>query len=203
LLAYLPDPLKKLVPRRVRRFLLLHVFHANRRYANLLREPPRTYMESEILPWVRQHCSSVLFVGTAPYTYHYEQGFRRGQYTTIDVHPSTAAWGARAHIVSPIQEVDRHRARGSFDCVIMTGVFGFGVDKFDDMQATLRAVHQVLRPGGLLVLGWNTDKHLDPEALGLLASGFEAANQPPFPNRLPYGFPQTLVYDFYRRRPDA
>ncbi len=202
MLAYLPNSLKKLVPRRVRRFLLLHVFHANRRYANLIHGPTRLYMEREILPWVRQHCSKVLFVGTAPYTYHYEKGFRRGQYTTIDVHPSTAAWGARDHIVAPIQEIDRHRPRGCFDCVIMNGVFGFGVDKVEDMRAALGAVHTVLRPGGLLVLGWNTDKHVDPEALGLLAPGFGPADQPPFPNRLPYALPETLVYDFYRRRPD-
>ncbi len=202
MLAFVPDWLKRLVPRRVRRFLLLHVLHANRRYANLLKGPTRLYMEQEILPWVRRHCTSVLFVGTAPYTYHYEVGFRRGQYTTIDVHPSTAAWGARDHIVAPIQEIDRHRAKGYFDCVIMNGVFGFGVDRVEDMRAALRAVHEVLRPGGLFVLGWNTDKHEDPEALGLIAPYFEAANQPPFPNRLPYGLPETLVYDFYRRRPD-
>jgi hypothetical protein len=199
LLEYLPDWLKKLVPRRVRRFLLLLVFHANRQFADFVQGPTRLYMEHEILPWVRQNCSSVLFVGTAPYTCHYEKGFRAGQYTTIDAHPSTAAWGASDHIIAPIQEIARHRPRGHFDCVIMNGVFGFGVDSVSDMRAALLAVHEVLRPGGLLVLGWNTDKHEDPEALGLLAPYFAPANQPPFPNRLPYSLPETFVYDFYRR----
>ena len=65
-------------------------------------------LEREILPWVAAHFSRILFVGTASYTYHYEKLFRRGQYTTIDLHPSTAVWGARDHIVG-----DLRRRRGA------------------------------------------------------------------------------------------
>ncbi len=156
-------------------------------------------MEREILPWVRRNCSRVLFVGTAPYTYHYENGFHREQYTTIDMHPSTAVWGARHHIIAPIQEIGRHRRQGHFDCVIMNGVFGFGIDEAGDMRAAIEAIQEVLRPGGLLVVGWNTDKHPDPD--GLFAPYFAARERPPFPKRLAFDAPLTHVYDFYERRP--
>jgi len=157
-------------------------------------------MEREIQPWVVQRFSRVLFVGTASYTYHYERLFKPGQYTTLDLHPSTAVWGSRDHIMAPIEDINRYRAKGSFDCVILNGVFGFGVDKVEHMRAVLRELRDALQPNGLLVVGWNTDRHEDPEALGLYEPLFARNGDAPWTERR--RFPsETHVYDFYRRRP--
>lgn len=125
-------------------------------------------MEREILPWLAARCRRVLFVGAAPYTHHYERLFRPGQYTTIDVHSSTAVWGSRDHIVGPIQDINRRRPKGSFDGIVLNGVFGFGVDKIEDMSVVLKELHDALEPQGFLVVGRNTNLHDDPRGDGSL-----------------------------------
>jgi SAM-dependent methyltransferase len=191
---------KRLLPRPLLRFLLLRVVGVNRRYEQLLEAPSRICMEREILPWLARHCSHVLFVGTASYTYHYERLFKPGQYTTIDLHPSTAVWGSRDHIVAPIQDINRHRPKASFDCIVLNGVFGFGVDQLEDMRVVLRQLYEAMRPDGFLVVGWNTDLHQDPQVLGLYEPDFVPNRDAPWIERRRFP-PETHVYDFYRRRP--
>jgi SAM-dependent methyltransferase len=191
---------KRLLPKPIQRLLLIHVLHVNRRYSRLLNAASRLCLQDEILPWVRDRYASVLFVGTAAYTYHYEELFRPGQYTTMDVESVTAVWGAANHIVAPVQDINRHRPKGAFDCIVLNGVFGFGVDTVEEMRVVLRELHAVLRPGGFLVVGWNTDRHADPHALGLYRGLFVANEEPPWTERRRFP-PETHVYDFYRRCP--
>ncbi|SJZ47575.1 hypothetical protein SAMN02745126_01245 [Enhydrobacter aerosaccus] len=200
LFARLSPLAKRVVPRPILRFLLLHVLGVNRPYAELGNLASRRCLEGEILPWVGARYANVLFVGAAPYTHHYEKLFRRGQYTTLDSHPSTAVWGAADHIRAPVQDINRHRRPGSFDCVILNGVFGFGVDTVTDQRAVIEALHQAMRPGAFLVVGWNTDRHGDPEALGLFEPFFERNAEAPWAKRRTFAG-ETHVYDFYRRRP--
>ncbi len=193
---------KKVLPKPVLRFLLLHVRGVKRSYAYILAYPGRIFMERELLPWLRDNYRRILFVGAAPYTFHYEKLFRqdRAQYTTLDNHPSTAVWGAPTHIAAPIQDIALHRPKDFFDCIVFNGVFGFGVDRADDMRAAAKAMSEVLRPGGLLVVGWNTDLHADPEELGVLSPFFVRTDQTPWGRTRPY--PGELhVYDFYVKSP--
>ena len=90
---------RKLLPKWAQRFLLLKVLQTNRRYAKIHDAASRRCLERELLPWLAQHYSKILFVGTSSYTYHYEDQFRRGQYTTIDVQPRNAVWGGADHIL--------------------------------------------------------------------------------------------------------
>jgi hypothetical protein len=110
-------------------------------------------------------------------------------------------WGAPRHIVAPVQEIGRHRPQGFFDCIVLNGVFGFGTDEAAAMRAVVDAVEQVLAPGGLLVVGWNTDQHEDPEALGVFEASFVPCRTTPWPHRLRFSG-ETHVYDFYERRSD-
>ena len=152
------------------------------------------------MPWLAQRYRRILFVGTGSYTYHYEKQFRRDQYTTIDWQPRNAVWGVRDHITAPIEEIGRHRPSGFFDCIILNGIFGFGVDEVDHMRSVIKALHDALGPHGLLVVGWNTDLHADPEALGLYDPYFTPNTQEPWVKRRHFP-PETHVYDFYVRRP--
>jgi SAM-dependent methyltransferase len=104
--------------------------------------------------------------------------------------------------VAPIQDVRLHEAQCSFDCVILNGVFGFGVNDTDEMRTTVKAIHAVLRPGGLLVLGWNTSRHAPPDSLHVLEPFFSASGKPPWgaEKRFPS---ETHIYNFYTRQPDA
>lgn len=189
--------IKRLLPKWARRFLLLNVLHVNQRYARLLKAASRLFMQDEILPWVSSRYASILFVGAAPYTYHYEKLFRRNQYTTIDIDPVTAVWGAPRHVVAPVQDINRHRPAGHFDCVILNGVFGFGVDEVEDMRVVVKEVRKAMQPGGLLIVGWNTNLHADPETEGLYAGRFVPCDELPWTGRQHFP-PETHVYDFYK-----
>jgi hypothetical protein len=196
---FLFSPLaRRVLPKWLQRFLLLHILRINQRYAALYQAESRLCMERELLPWIRQHYSRVLFVGTSSYTYHYERLFPPGQYTTIEVQPRNAVWGAASHIVAPVEEIGRHRPAGSFDCIVLNGVFGFGVDDVDHMRTVIKALHEALAPQGLLVVGWNTNLHEDPQPL--LDPYFAPNTQEPWARRRTYALPETHVYDFYVRR---
>lgn len=188
---------KRILPRWVLRFVLVRIFRANRPYDLASRH----CLEDEILPWLAERYGRILFVGTQSYTWHYAKRFRPRQYTTIDRDPETAVWGARDHIVAAIEEIGRHRPQGFFDCVILNGVFGFGVDDAGHMRMVIKALHGALRPGGFLVVGWNTDRHADPVMLGVYDPCFTASNEEPWVQRRRFP-PETHVYDFYVRRPD-
>ena len=196
--------LKDLLPKPLRRWLLLRVIGVGRLSEGLDRLKSRRFLEDEVLPWLGQHAARILFVGTAPYTYRYEDLFaaRPGQFTTIDVNPAAAVWGAPDHIVGLIQEIGRWHPAGTFDGVVVNGVFGFGVDDPEAMRATIEAVHHVLKPGGLLVVGWNLDRHADPEGLGLYEGRFAPAEGLPWRRRMTFES-ETHVYDIYVRRPEV
>jgi hypothetical protein len=195
---------KRLLPKSVRRLILLHVLDVNREYNSLDDLPSRLFLEHEVLPWLRDRKARVLFVGTASYTYHYEKLFEHDPdlFVTIDSNPSVGVWGARKHIVAPIQDIGLHQPPCSFDCVVLNGVFGFGVDDLGAMRATVKAIHAILRPGGLLVLGWNTTRHAPPDTLHVLEPFFSAGAQPPWGVEKRFAS-ETHIYNFYTRQPGA
>ena len=193
---------KKLLPKEVKRFVLLHVLGGRRLKDHIRLRASRIFLDSKLLPWIAQHYSRVLFVGTAPYSYQAENLFLRGRehYTTIDPEVTAATWGAANHIMAPIQEIGRHRPGGHFDCIVFNGVFGFGVDDLESQRATVKVMHEALAPGGLLLVGWNTNLTPDLEVLGLFEPYFVHADGLPWPHRTCFPLPETHVYDFYKKR---
>ena len=195
---------KKFLPKAAKRFILLNLQGLGHRYVHLRSHPSRLFLEREILPWMGKRYSRVLFAGTAPYTCQFERLFRRSreQYTTIDPVHGTAVWGARNHILAPIQEIGQHRPKGYFDCIVFNGVFGFGIDDLDAQDDAIKALYEALAPNGLLLVGWNTNLLPDLEKLGLFEPYFTAAQGLPWPHRTSFPLPETHVYDFYTRKPD-
>jgi SAM-dependent methyltransferase len=98
---------------------------------------------------------SLLFVGTRWYTRHYAEGWGEKRFVTLDVDPAAARFGAQHHVTASAADVALHLAPGSFDAVIFNGVYGWGMNDADDVQRALLGFHQVLRPRGHLVFGWN------------------------------------------------
>ncbi|HTR86508.1 MAG TPA: class I SAM-dependent methyltransferase [Reyranella sp.] len=190
---------KRLLPRPIKRFLILRLTRPDEHYARLMRMPSRLYLQNEIMPWLGRNCRSVLFVGAGVYVRHFEKLFRRGEYMTIDREPAVAVWGARRHIVGSILDINRHMPKGSFDCVVLNGIFGFGVNEPADMRAVVRELHDALQPGGLLIVGWNTNLMDDPDALDIYAPYFVPNDRPPLNARRRFDLPETHVYDFYKR----
>jgi hypothetical protein len=194
---------KKLLPKSAKRFILLRFRGIHRRYDHLRSHPSRIFLEREILPWISQHYARVLFVGTAPYTHQFERLFHRSreQYTTIDPVRGTEIWGAHHHIVAPLQEIALHRPEGYFDCVVLNGIFGFGIDDPNGQREAIKVLFDTIAPGGLLLVGWNTNLMPDLEELGLFKPYFiDTVEGLPWPHRTRFPLPETHTYDFYTRR---
>ena len=203
--------LKALVPKGLHRFVLLRVVGMNDQYEQMLRQnPERLFLQNEALPWVSASYRQVLFVGTASYTYQYEKLFADDpdRYTTIDRNPSTRVWGGKHHIVASIEQIDRHRPPGFFDCVVLSGVLAYripahgdyGPAKPDELQAVLKALYNVIRPGGLLLVGWNLrDMAQSLAQLGLLDPCFAPTDKTPWGPRKDFpGDPHA--FEFYERQ---
>jgi len=184
---------KRRLPKPLVRFVLLRLAGAQRGFP----DESRRVLEQEILPGLARRYAKILFVGTGSYTYWYERLFRPDQFTTIDSNPAHPVWGAADNITAPIQEIGRHRSKGSFDCVVLNGVIGFGVNDPESMRATAKALHEVMKANAQLLVGWNTDISADPDALGIFAPYFRRTAEP---RRTFSG--ETHVYDFYERLPD-
>jgi SAM-dependent methyltransferase len=77
---------------------------------------------------------------------------------TLDIDPEVIRWGATGrHVIAPIEQAATHFHAAMFDTVLLSGVFGFGIDDVKAQEAAIAACAAVLKPGGLLVLGWNAD----------------------------------------------
>ena len=209
---------KSLIPKSLHRFILLRIVGVNTRRVGadesyewmLGNSPERLFLENEALPWVSGAYRRVLFVGTAPYTYHLEALFRDDpdRYTTIDHNPAAKVWGARHHIVASLQNIDRLRPPGFFDCIVLNGVVGYRLPEIDDygiigheeLRKTVRAMHVAIRPGGLLLVGWNRgDMTSSAFEMGLIDPYFVPTKLPPWGARK--AFPGDLhVFDCYERR---
>jgi len=166
--------------------------------------PDRKYLENQILPALRDGAfRKIVFVGTEIFTRDYGQHFigTTTEYWTTDSDPHAAIYGEpNRHITCDVRELDRHFPAGSLDVVLLNGVFGFGVNDRPDMERTIIAIHNVLKPDGILMIGWNPGRIEDPTALKGLRDLFQHESSLALPNRIElqsFGGNQH-VYDFHR-----
>ncbi len=165
----------------------------------------RRLLEALILPAcaARDECRRVLFVGCAAYTRGYERLFPGCEYLTIDPAPRRRRYGAMRHIVAGLQDLDRHVAPGALDLVVCNGVFGWGLDTRADCDAAFAACGRALRPGGVLLLGWNdipSRRPFPPETLAALQA-FEPCCVPGLgATRVPTRTRNRHTFDAYARR---
>lgn len=129
----------------------------------------RKYLAAEIFPKISDgRYPRILFVGCRRYTQNYSSYFKgKGvDFWTTDIDPAAESWGACGrHLVCDIRRIDELVPTRSFDLVILNGIFGFGVDDSDSMNQALRAIHNILRTGGALLVGWNEGMTEDPRGL--------------------------------------
>jgi len=163
---------KRLLPRPVRLWAK-DVLNARR----VRRSPARMVLVNEILPAYAACGGRILWVGCRRYTRDYGSLLERkgGECWTTDIEVSHARWGqAGRHFTWDLVLIDTLIAGGAFDSVLCNGVFGFGVDTRASQLAALKAMGRILKPGGRLLLGWNTDRVEDPLSFDFVHSFFEA-----------------------------
>ncbi|MFL6575898.1 MAG: class I SAM-dependent methyltransferase [Povalibacter sp.] len=165
----------------------------------------RRELEQVIIPYytAQPDVHSILFIGVAWYTRHYPRNYFAGKNLwTIDIDPAAAKHGARQHITASVTDLQQSFAPGTFDCVMMNGVYGHGLKDAEDCEKAFAACYEVLRAGGHLLLGWNDL----PEYRGAPLSAIESLNRfepvqlPPFGTHRHLSDPITRhIYQFFRK----
>jgi SAM-dependent methyltransferase len=123
-----------------------------------LRTEDRRVLQQVIFPFYLEDvcCKDVLFVGCHWYTRGYNKVFERHKnYWTLEIDPARARYGAAQHIVDALQNLRRHFENESLDLILCNGVFGWGLDSKPDVERAFAACHECLRPGGVLIIGWD------------------------------------------------
>ncbi len=167
----------------------------------------RYLLEEVIFPALRSRSDmqEILFIGCESYTADYPRRFADRDFMTMDVDPAKAKYGAAKHLTDNFANVAAHFDPQSLDAVICNGVIGWGLDRPDEIHQAMRGSFMCLRPGGMLVLGWNDMEPWRPPPLEEIEGlkRFSPLTLAPFPTPV---YP-TLgiamhVFNFYVR-PDA
>ena len=132
----------------------------------------RNVLEQIIIPFVlsRFEPATVLDVGREPYEAFYNEFFEGRELWTLDRDPDRRRFGAANHIVDDATSLTSHFAPDYFDFVLLNGVFGWGLNEPARIEAAFAAIHTVLGPRGIFVLGWNDTPDLVPIPLDQVRS---------------------------------
>ena len=164
--------------------------------------PDRKVMADSYIPALAANGGRILWVGCREYTLDDYAALETqgGQVWTTDIDPAAARWGREGrHRTGDVCEADRMFSDQTFDAVVCNGVLGYGVDSPEQQQRALGALAAIVRPGGLLLLGWNTDKIDDPVEAGLTTPHFTPAPLGDRPARVRFDA-VTHVYDSFVRK---
>lgn len=117
----------------------------------------RRVLEDKIFPYFvsAPQYSKILFVGCAWYTSGYNTIFKDQDFQTLEIDPRESRYGARKHITDSLENITHHFEEGGLDLIICNGVFGWGLDERPRVEAAFQGCFQSLRPGGVLIQGWN------------------------------------------------
>jgi SAM-dependent methyltransferase len=165
----------------------------------------RRVLEQTIFPHFmsNQTIRDVLFVGCDLYTAHYEREyFSRANYTTIEPNPGRARYGARNHLVAPLEELAKYSGPNTFDLIICNGVYGWGLDTLQQCEAAFSQCYECLRVNGLMLLGWDDVERRVPVPLMQIAAlqRFRKYRFPAFGSwRYVTDTPFRHTYDFYQK----
>jgi SAM-dependent methyltransferase len=166
------------------------------------RNPGRILLVNEILPAYAALGGRILWVGCRLYTMQYAALLERqgGECWTTDIEISHAQWGAAGrHFTWDLLRIDQLIAPKTFDSILCNGVFGFGVNTRAAQLAAMRAMAGILKPGGRLLLGWNTERVEDPLTMDFVLSAFVADDPAGRGARIAVT-EAGYVYEFLRRR---
>jgi SAM-dependent methyltransferase len=185
-----------MVPQSIRRLI-----RVSRESRFLSRHPDRALLVGRILPELSKPGITMLWVGCRPYTRPYLKIIEGGgaMCWTLEIDPAARCWGhPQRHIAGDLQRVGTLYQSGQFDMALVNGIFGYGLDTLQGQDEAVEGLARILKPGGILMLGWNTDRSSDPMQLPAVRQFFIRSQRPGFEQRIT--FPTvTHVYDFLAR----
>lgn len=119
----------------------------------------RDVLERIIFPYVLAHFNpkKILDIGREDYQEFYNEFFRGRELWTIDIDPGKLEFGSFHHITDNVSNIKKYFSDNNFDFILMNGVFGWGLDKSEQVNKAFNAIYDILKPGGLFILGFNDD----------------------------------------------
>lgn len=162
------------------------LFQRRKRGADRIRDlPDRRLLATAYIPALAARGGRILWVGCRAYTAEDYPALEQwgAEVWTTDIDPKAARWGrAGRHQTGDLCQIDQVFDDLRFDAIVCNGVLGFGVDSPASQEQAMTAMAGILKPGGLLLLGWNNDKIDDPlklSATGRFFTTGHIGSQPP------------------------
>ncbi|MBS3168715.1 methyltransferase domain-containing protein [Candidatus Woesearchaeota archaeon] len=132
----------------------------------------RDVLERTIFPYILafHNPKKILDVGREPYQHFYNEFFKGRELWTLEKNPKRKKYGAKKHVIGDASKISEYFKEDYFDVVFMNGVFGWGLNKKEDIENSFNGVFKVLKNEGIFILGWNDLKDLTPIPLNELES---------------------------------
>jgi SAM-dependent methyltransferase len=186
---------------------LLDPFLVTRGAALMARLEDRQILERVIFPHISAHHEfrDILWVGCDWYTAAYPALFRDRNFWTLDIDPVKERYGSARHVIDGFENMRAEFGIEELDMVLCNGVLGWHLDAEQEIDKALRGCFESLRPGGVLMIGWNDLPRRRPRLLPELSSleKFDPYVFPPLgTNELRTRSILRHVFSFYRK-PDA
>ncbi|MBD0349716.1 MAG: hypothetical protein ICV65_01035 [Flavisolibacter sp.] len=184
------------------RWLLLNLYYGKGYMNHFNNLPDRKWIKTQLSPKLEKiNRGKILYVGCAPYSWDSLKSFNREvDLFTVDNKMRNVIWGGEKHIVADIQNIDKMVQPASFDMVLLNGIFGYGIDTEAAQTITYQALHSILKPDGLLLIGWNYDRSTDPLKNTTCRHLFTTSNYEDLESRTCFE-DSTHVFDFLRAKP--
>lgn len=152
----------------------------------------------------RADVRSVLFVGCRRETRHYGRSFfAQHDFWTLAPSETARKYGARQHVIAPLERLDAFFPERYFDLIVCDGVLGRGLDSPDACEAAFDHCFTRLRDGGHFVLGRDDVPERMPVPIANIESlkRFRRARFPPLGTaRYLTDTAYRRMYEFYVRR---
>lgn len=140
-----------------------------KRHAGYEREKfeDRNVLERIIFPEIlaTKNPQKILDIGREDYQAFYNHFFEGRELWTLEKKASRRFFGSENHITDDVANLGNHFPTDNFDLIIMNGVFGWGLNQPKDIESAFAAIANVLKPGGIFILGWNNLPGLVPVPL--------------------------------------
>jgi hypothetical protein len=164
----------------------------------------RQILERDIFPYIVEHREfhDSLWVGCSWYTAPYTALFPDRNFWTLDFDVLKQRYGSARHVVDGMEHLRRHFGVGVLDLVLCNGVVGWGLDSKAQIEQAFDGCFESLRPGGVLMIGWNDVPHARPIPFADLTSlaRFEPYLFPPLhAHELRTHSVGRHVFTFYRK----
>lgn len=129
----------------------------------------RNVLEEIIFPYIlaAYEPQKIFDIGREDYQSFYNEFFAGRELWSLDFDPKRKKYGAKGkkHITDDAANVKAHFENGYFDFILMNGVFGWGLNDPKKIEQAISGIHDILKPGGVFIMGWNDTKDLTPVPL--------------------------------------